>query len=140
MRRPNRISRENGAKIREIKSCTVRAVVQGGILLLHRVQRWLDVLCSTEVETGTSWTFICEANLILYISMRKNADRSPVSPCIGWLPDFYSSPILHSQPRPWYFNFNKMVLQNTLRSDISAILKFIHVREIVREFVWVKQW
>ena len=30
----------------------------------------------------------------------------------------------------WYFN--KMVLQNTLRSDVSAILKSIHVREIVR--------
>ena len=27
--------------------------------------------------------------------------------------------------------FNKMVLQNTLRSDESAILKSIHVREIV---------
>ena len=38
----------------------------------------------------------------------------------------------------WYFN--KMVLQNTLRSDVSAILKSIHVREIVLEFVWVKQW
>ena len=25
-----------------------------------------------------------------------------------------------------------MVLQNTLRLDVSAILKFIHVREIVR--------
>ena len=30
----------------------------------------------------------------------------------------------------WYFN--KMVLQNTLRSDVSAILKSIHVRKIVR--------
>ena len=36
---------------------------------------------------------------------------------------------------PWYFN--KMVLQNTLRSDVSAILKSIHVRDIVQEFVWV---
>ena len=34
----------------------------------------------------------------------------------------------------WFFN--KMVLQNTLRSDASTILKSIHVREIVREFVW----
>ena len=39
--------------------------------------------------------------------------------------------------RSWYFN--KMVLQNTLRSNVSAILKSIHVREIVRKFVWVKQ-
>ena len=31
---------------------------------------------------------------------------------------------------PWYFN--KMVLQNPLRSDVSAILKSIHIREIVR--------
>ena len=31
---------------------------------------------------------------------------------------------------PWYFN--KMVLQNTLRSDVSAIFKSIHVLEIVR--------
>ena len=30
------------------------------------------------------------------------------------------------QVKPWYFN--KMVLQNTLRSDVSAILKSIHVR------------
>ena len=31
--------------------------------------------------------------------------------------------------KPWYFN--KMVTQNTLRSDVSAILKSIHVRKIV---------
>ena len=36
--------------------------------------------------------------------------------------------------------FNKMVLQNTLRWDVSAILKSIHVWEIVQEFVWMKQW
>ena len=30
---------------------------------------------------------------------------------------------------PWYFN--KMVLQNTLRSDVSAILKSIHVRKMI---------
>ena len=39
--------------------------------------------------------------------------------------------------KSWYFN--KMVLQNTLRSDVSAILKTIHVREIVRDLVWVEQ-
>ena len=38
---------------------------------------------------------------------------------------------------PWYFN--KVVSQIILRSDVSAILKSIHVLEIVREFVWVKQ-
>ena len=32
----------------------------------------------------------------------------------------------------WSWYFNKMVLQNTMRSDVSAILKSIHVREIVR--------
>ena len=37
----------------------------------------------------------------------------------------------------WYFN--KMVLQNTLRSDVSAILKSSNVLEIVREFEVVKQ-
>ena len=35
--------------------------------------------------------------------------------------------------------FNKMVTQNTLRSDVSAMFKSIHVREIVREFVRVKK-
>ena len=35
--------------------------------------------------------------------------------------------------------FHGMVLQNTLRSDVSAILKSINVREIVREFGVVKQ-
>ena len=38
--------------------------------------------------------------------------------------------LTNSWSDPWYFN--KMVLQNTLRSDVSAILKSIHVREIVR--------
>ena len=33
-------------------------------------------------------------------------------------------------PNSWYFN--KMVMQNTLRSDVSAMLNSIHVREIVR--------
>ena len=37
----------------------------------------------------------------------------------------------------WYFN--KVLLQYTLRSDVSAILKSINVLEIVREFEVVKQ-
>ena len=81
--------------------------------------------------------------------MKKNDDASVTSDASG--ADFWFCPkniyiipfllIILTTKRyflPWYCN--KMVLQNTLRSDVSAILKSIHVREIVRTGETMIDW